>query len=311
MKTVFFGTPGFATPFLKALIDDPDTEVVAVVCQPDKPSGRGNKMTAPAVKILAQDSNIPVLQPKSLKREEVCEELKSLDAGVFVVVAYGKLIPQNVLDLPKMGCVNVHPSLLPKYRGPSPMQWSILEGDEKTGVSVMVLDAGMDTGPILGTEEIDLDNEETYETLTHKVHEKGPSLLTQTLHAYTNGDVSPVDQGDEDVSVTRLLTREDGLIDWNLPAQVIHRKVRAYLPWPSAWCTWKRDDGSEIRLKIIRATVCGDDHENGVVFHVDSQLIVGCGEGSLVVLEIQPEGKPKMKAEAFMNGYQDFVGSRL
>ncbi len=311
MNIVFFGTPAFATPFLQGLIDDPDTEVVAVVCQPDKPSGRGRNLIPPAVKVLAQENSITVLQPKSLKSDAVKPRLESIGADVFVVVAYGKLIPQAVLDIPRLGCVNVHPSLLPRYRGPSPMQWAIRQGDAQTGVSIMLLDDGMDTGPLLSSAAITLDQGETYLSLVEKVHAVGPNLLLQTLREYSRGAISPSPQGDENVSVTRLLTRDDGLIDWNESAESIYRKMRAYSPWPSAWCVWKRDDGSEIRLKFLKVSVSDIQAEIGCVRNEEGALIVGCGKGVLEIHELQPEGKPKMKAEAFMNGYQDFVGSKL
>ena len=311
-KIVFFGTPAFAVPFLTELSDDPDIEVVAVVCQPDKPKGRGAKLQPPEVKVSAESLGLKVNQPKSLKSEKIVSDLKNLDADLFVVVAYGKIIPQGVLDIPPKGTLNVHPSLLPKYRGPSPMQWVIASGDKKTGVSIMLLDAGMDTGPILEQEEIKIDDRETYESLTRKVHEIGPELLARTLKAHVKGEITSSPQKDEDASLTSLITREDGHIDWTQSATSIDRLVRAYNPWPGTWTIWKRNDDS-LRLKIIEAEPidASVDANHGRVVVEDDQLKVSCGEQVLRILEVQLEGKAKMKAGAFIRGYKDIDGALL
>ena len=311
MNTIFFGTPDFANPFLQILINVQDVKVVAVVSQPDKPSGRKMEIKPTPVKQLAIDNSIPVLQPKTLKDEGVLEQLEKLKADVFVVVAYGKLIPKTVLDLPKFGCVNVHPSLLPKYRGPSPVQWALLNGDGKTGVSIMLLDKGMDTGPILSVEEILINENETYQSLRNKITSVGPDSLLKTLKNYVAGNIKPVDQ-QGDVSVTRLLTKDDGHIDWSESAEVIDRKIRALQPWPSTWTVWK-----ETRLKIITASLRGgrptadEAISVGNVAIENERLFVMTGNGSLEILEIQPEGKQKMPAEEFIKGHPEIEGTTL
>lgn len=312
MKIIFFGTPDFASPFLQELIDDSDIEVAAVVCQPDKPVGRKGKLTAPAVKVLAENNHLEVLQPASLKKNEAKVLLSAYDADFFVVVAYGKIIPKSILQIPAKGCINVHPSRLPKYRGPSPIQTAIAEGDTETGISIMLLDEGMDTGPILSFEGISIDGEETYETLVNKIHARGPKLLSQTLKRYIKGEIHPVPQSTEGVSISQLLTREDGRIDWTQNMAVIDRKWRAYQAWPGAWSVWNRN-GKELRLKIIKLTPVDfvNDLPPGTVAIKNNRLFVNCADGTMEILQIQPEGKSKMIISEFLNGYFDMAGATL
>src|SRR3989338_4529192 len=211
IKIVFFGTPDFSVPFLKELILDSDIKVVCVVTQPDKPSGRGGQLNPPSVKILAEAEQIPVLQPSSLKTDqEIEKKLHALHADLFVVVAYGKIIPKQILKIPANGCLNVHPSLLPQYRGPSPLQWAISEGEAQTGVTIMLLDEGTDTGPLLASELITLDAEETYDSLVKKVHLIGPRLLVSTLKRYLRNEIILLIQDESKATMTRLLAKEDG-----------------------------------------------------------------------------------------------------
>lgn len=312
MKIVFFGTPQFATPFLRTLIHDEGFEVAAIVTQTDKPVGRKGELKPPAVKTEGEEHGVPVLQPESLKNDAIAAELAELKADAFVVVAYGKLIPKNILDIPPLGCINVHPSLLPKYRGPSPMQWAIAEGDSVTGISIMLLDEGMDTGPVLAFETIELDGDETYTSLQSKAENHGPRLLLETLKRHNEGAITPVPQNDADASVTRLLKREDGRVDWSEPMTLIERKSRAYAPWPGLWSVWKRGD-EEIRLKFHALSPSDDknDLSPGTVLIKNNRLFVDCADGTLEMLEIQPEGKPKMTAEEFLKGYSDVSGAVL
>ena len=305
MKTVFFGTPSFAVPFLQAMIDDPEIEVVAVVSQPDKPKGRKQKLQPTATKVVAQEHSIPVLQFPSLKKDEVVAELSALDADVFVVVAYGKLIPLNVINIPEEKIVNVHPSLLPRHRGPSPMQWSIAEGDQNTGVSIMLIDEGMDTGPLLAQESFDVDVHETYQTLEVRVHEVGAPLLIKTLKAYVAGDLTPTPQSEESVSLTRLLKREDGHISWTDSAERIERLVRAYQPWPGTWSLLP--DGQ--RLKILRATPLEltVDVPPGTLFEHNETLCVASENGAVQLDEVQLEGKQKTTGREFLLGHPDVL----
>lgn len=276
MKIVFFGTPDLAVPFLEALISEANFEVVAVVTQPDRPVGRKHDLIAPPVKQLALQKGIQILQPETLK-----EKREQPDADMFVVVAYGLLIPQRILDRPRLGCINVHPSLLPKYRGPSPIQSAIANGDAETGISIMLLDKGMDTGPILTQKKIVLDAEETQMTLAEKIKQAGPKFLVETIKKFTTGEIKPMAQDDTKATVTKLLTREDGKIDWSEPAEKIERKIRAYYSWPGCWTEVLRN-GKTLRVKILKSTL----RNNRLFF-----------------LEVQPEGRPPMAYEEFVKGY--------
>ncbi len=325
IRIAFLGTPEFSVPFLKALCDDPSFEVVAVVSQPDRPAGRNHEITPTPTKSFALDQRIPVLQPSTLRDESVEAALRSLDADVFVVVAYGKIIPQAILDIPRLGCVNVHPSLLPKYRGPSPMNWAIAEGDAVTGVTIMLLDAGMDTGPILSQTSIGLDSDETMETLMAKAHAEGVPLLVYTLKRFADGEIVPVPQDDAQATMTKLLDRDDGRIDWTQTMETIERKIRAYQPWPGLWTVWNRKFPSpskgegqgevpvETRLKIhsLQTSDFRADLPPGTVLIKNSRLYVDCSDGTIEILELQPEGKPRMSAEAFLLGYSDVNGAML
>ncbi|PJE76479.1 methionyl-tRNA formyltransferase [Candidatus Uhrbacteria bacterium CG10_big_fil_rev_8_21_14_0_10_48_16] len=314
MKVVFFGTPQFSVPFLRELILDPDIDVVAVVTQPDKPAGRGEEITASPIKLLAYDALIPVFQPASLKADRhIQEKLQALNADFFVVVAYGKLIPKDILDLPTSGCINVHPSLLPRHRGPSPMQWAIAEGDASTGVAVMLLDEGMDTGPLLAIEHIDLDADETYESLVEKVHLIGPTLLSSTLKRYLAQEIVPLPQDESKATLTHLLTKEDGHVNWSETLAVIEQKSRAYRPWPGTWTYWERKKGVCLRIKLLALQPAdfNADLPEGTVVIKDGRLFVDCKDGTLEILTLQLEGKPKMNADAFIQGYGDIHGAVL
>jgi len=339
IRIAFLGTPEFSVPFLTALCDDPFFEVVAVVSQPDRPSGRNHEIAPTPTKAVALDRQIPVLQPSTLRDEYATavggvppeggieSALRSLNADVFVVVAYGKIIPQAVLDIPRLGCVNVHPSLLPKYRGPSPMNWAIAEGDTTTGVTIMLLDAGMDTGPILSQTGIGLDSDETMETLMAKAHAEGVPLLVDTLKRFAAGEIVPMPQDDAKATMTKLLDRDDGRVDWTQTMAAVERKLRAYQPWPELWTVWPRKFPSPskgegqgevigeaaIRLKIhsLRPSDFRADLPPGTVSTKNSRLFVDCSDGTLEILELQPEGKPRMSSEAFLLGYSDVNGAKL
>lgn len=310
MKIIFFGTPAFSVPFLEHLIEDTEIEVVGVVTQPDKPSGRDGEVTPSPVKMMAQDAIIPFFQPSSLKTDQqIGRTLTNLDADFFVVVAYGKIIPKAILDIPKRGCINVHPSLLPRWRGPSPMQWAIAQGDPTTGVTIMLLDEGMDTGLLLASEHLTIDAEETYESLVHKVHEIGPQLLSSTLKRYEKNEIIPLKQDEAHATITRLLEKEDGHVNWSQTMAQIDRIHRAYSSWPGTWTCWERKKGVCLRLKIVslRPVDFRADVPQGTVVVKDGRLFIDCADGTLEILEIQPEGKPKMKADAFIAGYSDIV----
>ena len=309
MKIIFFGTPAFAVPFLNALISESGFEVVCVVTQSDKPSGRGGKIALPEVKIFADQKKIQVHQFPSLKKPEVVEILSSFNADIFVVVAYGKIIPSSILSIPSKGVVNVHPSLLPKYRGPSPIQWAILNGDKKTGISIMLLDEGMDTGPILAQKTIELSGNETARTLESKIHSIGPKFLCEILKSYEKGSSAPSVQNNQEASITRLISKEDGKINWNADAKSTERMVRAYIEWPTAWTTIKIK-GGKVRIKILEAKVAQKNFgkTNGMLCEDQGRLFVAINSEALELITLQPEGKAQMKAQAFLAGRKDWIG---
>ncbi len=298
MKIAFFGTPEFAVPFLQALDQDEDLIVSTVVCQPDKPIGRKKMLTAPATKHYAVEHGIDVLQPASLKKEPI-----DVDADLFVVVAYGKMIPKNVLDIPKHGTVNVHPSLLPKYRGPSPMQAAIANQDDKTGVSIMLLDAEMDHGPILVQETIQLNGTETYPDLQATIHDIGAPLLVQTIKNYVAGSIEPQAQDHDTTTFCKLLSREDGKIDWSETAEQIDAKRRAYMPWPGIWTMWEQKTLKFFDTKPVGVWRAKPLHP-GEHAIIDDHLFFGTSSTPLEILELQLEGKQRMKTSDFLKGLQ-------
>lgn len=311
IRTVFFGTPEFSVPFLNACFEDSELDVIAVVTQPDKPVGRKREIQASQIKKFALENSIPVLTPNSLKTEEAKQELADLNADLYVVVAYGKIIPQAILDLPKYGSTNVHPSLLPKYRGPSPIQWAISEGDKVTGVSIMLLDAGMDTGPILLQEEIKLSNQETTASLIEKIHTIGPNLLLRAIKGLISGEITPMSQNDENATITKLLKKEHGHIDWKLPAHEIDNRFRAYLGWPDSWSVWNRNEKA-MQLKFHGLVLTERPAKQpGLVQLEEGRLFVHCSDVQIEIKNIQPEGRSAMDANVFIRGYSDIDGAIL
>lgn len=310
-RIIFFGTPAFSVPFFEGLVKDPNFEIAAVVCQPDKPTGRGEINTPPPVKIAAEAHGITVMQPSSLKPPEITEALKAFNAEVFVVVAYGKFITPEILAIPPKGCVNVHPSFLPEYRGPSPMQWAIMHGDDQTGISIMLLDNGMDTGPLLATESLTVDGEETLTTLSKKVQTRGVPLMLETLNRYLNNEITPIAQAPTSAQPTTLLTREDGCVDWqSWTAEDIHRRIRAFEGWPGVWTSWTRGDNIA-RVKILQARTKDTfaEHPPGFIYRENGELCVDTVDGTIVLERLQLEGKPPQDVEAILPGYPDLIGS--
>ncbi|MFA5946762.1 MAG: methionyl-tRNA formyltransferase [Patescibacteria group bacterium] len=281
LRVAFFGTPEFAARFLSGLIDDPYFHVVGVVTQPDEPVGRMKILTPPPVKTLALEKCVPVYQPTKIKDEFFLKAIEGLKADIFVIVAYGRILPQALLDMPRLGCVNVHPSKLPKYRGPSPMQAALTAGDKQTAVTIMKIDALMDHGPILAQEELDIADDETVATLTDKVVALGEPLLRKTLKAFHEGNIVPVEQDHERATLCKILTRENGKISLSEDPIILDRKIRALNPWPGIW-TLVKHDGKELRVKILRAKLA---------------------DGKLDIQEVQPEGGKPMPIADFTRGY--------
>jgi len=306
-RLVFMGTPPFAVPSLAALARD--YGVAAVVTQPDRPARRGRKLTPSAVKKAALELGLPVLQPASLREEEAVAELTRLAPRVMVVAAYGQILRPQVLAIPPSGVINVHPSLLPKYRGASPIAGALLAGEQQTGVTIMLMDEGMDTGPILSQITVDIDPQDTTGSLGERLAGLGAELLTDVLPAWLEGRIEAQAQDDAQATYTKPISKGDGVIDWSLPAVDIWHRVRAYNPRPGARTRWKGD-----QLKVMRARPLpdwkGEAKAAGVV-QLDSGVAVATGEGALLLEEIQLAGKRAILAEDFVRGQRDFVGSEL
>lgn len=299
MRIVFMGTPDFAVPSLQALMDA-GHEVAAVFTQPDKPKGRKQILTPPPVKELALRHSVPVFQPKTLKTEEAQESLRGLHPDVIVVAAYGKILPKAVLEIPPYGCVNVHASLLPKYRGAAPIQWAVLNGEPETGVTTMQMAEGVDTGDILFSEKTPIGPEETSGELTARLSVLGSKLIVRTLEAMQNGSAVRTPQDDSKSSHVKMLSRELSGIDWSRTACEIHNQVRGLNPWPVAETKLKGK-----RLKIYRARVVpGMVGMTGqITVGKDGEFFVSCGGGtSLELLEVQPENGKRMGGTDFLRG---------
>lgn len=310
LRLVFMGTPDFAVSALAALLDA-GHEVVGVFTQPDRRSGRGRRLSAPPVKEFAESRDLTVFQPASLREDaEARQRISDLAPDAIVVAAYGLFLPEETLAVPQLGCLNIHPSLLPRHRGPSPVATSILEGDETTGVTIMLLDEGMDTGPILNQSETPIGADETCDQLTARLFDVGANLLTETLDLWSNGSIIPTPQDDASATVTRRLHRSDGRINWNDTAESIARRVRAFTPWPGTSTTWKSNAFKVIRAEPTDAIL---DASAGkiVTLHRPDGIGVATGCGTLRLLEVQMEGRRASSVEDFTRGHPDFVGSIL
>lgn len=311
-RIVFMGTPEFAAPSLRHLHEQAASQhwqVVAVVTQPDRPAGRGNKLTASPVKQYAVAQNIPVLQPTSLRKQpEMVDALRALAPDLFVVAAYGLILPKTVLQIPTFGAINVHASLLPAYRGASPIAAALLDGHSETGVTIMLMDEGMDTGPALVQARQAIQPNDTTATLTERLAAQGAQLLVDTLPRWLQGTLPPIAQSDlpGEVSICRMIAKEAGQIDWSQPAAQIERMTRAYTPWPSAFTSWQ----GEI-FKIWQAEIIPGNAAPGLVVSTAKGAAVGTGEGLLLLRTVQPAGKRNLDIRSFLNGAPDFIGSRF
>jgi methionyl-tRNA formyltransferase len=308
-RVVFMGTPPISVPFLEALVQS-KFDVTGVVSRPDRPAGRGFHIAPSPVSLFSRDHHIPLLTPLSLKNPDDWKEIRNWSPDVIVVVAYGKILPKGLLELPRFGCVNVHASLLPKLRGASPIQWAILKGFQTTGLTLMKMDEGMDTGPILAKLPVPVDARETTPTLTRKMMEAGPPFLVKQLSEYLSGNLLPSPQEGRE-SVAPLIRKEDGKIDFTLSAVEVDRHVRAMTPWPGAFC-----DSPAGVVKILSGSVCESGlPENGTPGRVwkDSKhrMLVSCGEGFYCVNEILKPGKRVMSSEEFLRGHRTFPGAIL
>ena len=306
LKVVFMGTPKFAVPTLKALIGS-GCSIEAVVTRTDRPSGRGRKLTFSPVKEVALGKGLHLLQPCSAKDELFIAEIRSLAPDVIVIVAFGMLLPKTLIDIPPMGCVNVHASLLPAYRGAAPINWAVINGEKKTGVTTMLIDVGLDTGEMLLKAEVAIAPEDDALSLYNDLSELGARLLIETLCGLKSGSVRPVSQDDTQASYAPLLKKEDGLIDWTAGSEKIVNRVRGLLPWPTAATTLRGK-----KLKLFKALRRPGQGEPGRIMTVDSEFIeVAAGEGSVALYELQLEGKKRMKTGDFLKGYPVRTGEKL
>lgn len=301
MNIVFMGTPDISVSILDAIVNSRHN-VTAVVTREDKPKGRGKEMAFPPVKEYALEHNIPVFQPGKIKSPEAIEILKKYEADIFVVAAYGQILSKEILEMPRLGCINVHTSLLPKYRGSSPIQWAIIEGETETGVTIMQMDEGMDTGDILFTKTVPIDKDETGGSLFDKLAATGADIIVDALDLIEKGEVTPIKQDEELATYTKMLNKKLGYIRFVRSAEEIERLVRGLDPWPSTY-TYYNDK----TLKIWKAEVVdeNDPSEPGTVVKVDSDAIyVNTTKGILKILELQLEGKKRMKTKDFLLGYK-------
>ena len=303
LNIIFAGTPDFAAQHLQAILNS-QHNVIAVYTQPDKPAGRGKKLQASPVKQLAEQNNIPVYQPKSLRKEEAQFELKVLNADVMVVVAYGLILPKAVLDAPRLGCLNVHGSILPRWRGAAPIQRSIWAGDAQTGVTIMQMDEGLDTGDMLHKVYCDILPTETSTSLYNKLAELAPSALIDVLDNLENGKFIAEKQDDSQSNYAEKLSKEEAQLDWSLPAMQLERNIRAFNPWPIAYFSTEDKDGNTQTLKVYQAEVFPhQDKPAGTILSADKNGIqIATVDGVLNLLQLQPAGKKPMSAQDLLNG---------
>lgn len=330
IKFVYFGTPEFAKIVLEGLIGK-GYKPVLVVTAPDRPVGRKQELTPPPVKVLAEENKIPVLQPEKLGKETK-NKLDKTKPDLFIVAAYGKMLTKEILDIPEHGSLNVHPSLLPKYRGPSPIQYSILEGDKETGTTIMLMDEKMDHGSIAAQEKIDINDTDTADVLSKKLAKHGAELLEKTIPGYTKGEIKPEEQNHARASYTHIITRANGKIDWNMPAEKIERQLRAFSPWPGIFTFLpfetvtekantafgvKEEHGSKQknikRLKILSLSIdnASAKEESGSVISYNNSFAIATGRGLVVPGQVQLEGKNIQKASELLKGYPEILNIQL
>ncbi len=306
---IFFGTSSFAIPSLEAL-NAYDHQIIAIVTTPDRPAGRKKILTPPPIKKYIRDRglNVPILQPVSLKIESIREELKALQPDLFIVAAYGKIIPKHILEIPRRGALNIHPSLLPRWRGPSPIQYTILHGDTKTGVTIIQMDELMDHGSIVSASSFQLpaSSTPTYSKLHEKLSRAAATLLIETLPRWLDGKIKPIPQDESKATYSKLLTKEDGKIDWSHPADEIERMVRAFTPWPGAWTLW---NGKRLRIEEAEFTKENSPSKKaGCVWQpAKDTLCVQAKTGSIRIKKLTLEGTPSMDTSQFLRGHPNIA----
>ena len=333
-RIIFMGTPDFAVPALAKLLEGPD-EIVAVITQPDRPKGRGKKLSPPPVKLVAEQAGIPVLQPTKLRTEEFIDTLKSYNPDLIIVAAYGRILPASILELPRLGCINIHGSLLPRHRGAAPIQWAVIKGDRQAGVTIMQMDVGMDTGDILLPAAIPVSEDETAGSLFDKLAQLGGSALIQALDLLRQDKLIRIEQDHTLATAAPPLTKEDGCLDWNKPAGELHCLIRGLDPWPGAYSfltpmngisafrssfsceknkkmSCKALNGQRFRFFSPEIVHKESKQAAGTLILADSQgLLIATAENCLLIKEIQPEGKKRMTVEAYLCGHPLAPGAQF
>jgi methionyl-tRNA formyltransferase len=311
LRIIFMGTAELSCASLKALLDSPDFEVIAVVTQPDKPKGRDLKLLPSLVKQLVAGRGMPLLQPARARNEDFVQEMRALRPELIVVAAYGQILPSRILEVPRFGCLNVHTSLLPKYRGAAPIQWAILNDESETGVTIMKMDAGMDTGPMLTEERTPISSADTSETLHDRLAEMGARLLVRTIPDYIAGKIQPRPQPAEGVSHAPKIKKEDGRLDWTQPARALWNRVRGLTPWPGAF-TFLPGEGRSTLLKVWQAEQATAQGTAGEILQADKTgLVVACGRDALRIQALQLEGGRRLTVQEFLAGHDLAPGLRL
>jgi methionyl-tRNA formyltransferase len=301
MRIIFCGTPHFAVPTFIHLLAQPDIDIAAVITQPDRPRGRGHQVSASPMKEAAIAANVPVHQPEKIRSPEAQDLLKQLAPDCIVIIAYGQIIPARLLEIPRLGWINLHASLLPKYRGAAPINWAIANGETQTGVTTMRIDAGMDTGNILLQEEIDIAPEETAAELAESMSEAGAPLMLATLRGLAEGKLTPRPQNNDEATYAPLLKKEDGRIDWNRPAQEIYNRMRGFAPWPGAYTSFRGQTCHIWAQPFSLRTLTGS--APGTIFREDTQILIACGHATLLrLISVKVEGRKQISAVEFANG---------
>jgi methionyl-tRNA formyltransferase len=311
LRFIFMGTAELSCASLRALLVVPEFQVVGVVTQPDKPRGRNLKLQPSPAKELAVSHGLPVLQPERARNEQFIEQLRALEPDLIAVAAYGQILPASILEFPRFGCLNVHTSLLPKYRGAAPIQWALLNDEAETGVTIMKMDPGLDTGDILTQEATPITPEDTSESLHDRLAEMGARLLVQTIPEHVTGRIQPRPQHAEGATYAPKIKKEDGRLDWKQPARMLWNRVRALTPWPGAF-SYLQNGPRPTLLKIWRAEVTARAGTPGEILQADNAgIVVGCGCNALRILELQREGGRRLQASEFLAGHKLKAGQRL